>query len=126
MCVLLVEDEPLIREIMAECLRDAGHDVIDVEDGVAALAIIPTLSEPLSILVTDFHMPGDIDGAQVAAQVRTVFPALPVVIASGRPEALQASWQRDHGYRLMKKPYRPSELVALVRSLTRHADMPPG
>ena len=119
MCVLLVEDEVLIREIMAESLRDAGHEVIDVEDGVAAMAVIHTLSEPLSILVTDFHMPGDIDGAQVAALVRTVFPALPVVIASGRPEALQSSWQRDHGYMLMKKPYRPSELVALVRSLTR-------
>ena len=121
MCVLLVEDEPLIREIMAESLRDAGHEVIEVETGVAALQAIRTLSEPLSILVTDFHMPGDIDGAQVAAQVRTVFPALPVVIASGRPEALQSSWRRDHGYMLMKKPYRPSELVALVRLLTHHA-----
>ena len=126
MCVLLVEDEPLIREIMAESLRDAGHDVIEAEDGVAALAALHTLPMPLSILVTDFHMPGDIDGAQVAAQARALFPALPVVIASGRPEVLQSSWRHDHGYWLMKKPYRPSELVKLVRSLTGQAGAAPG
>ena len=121
MCVLLVEDETLIRDIMAESLRDAGHDVIDVEDGAAALAVIHSLPKPLSILVTDFHMPGNVDGSQVAAQVRAVLPTLPVVIATGRPEAFQAFWQRDYGYRLMKKPYRPSELVTLVHSLTGQA-----
>ena len=118
MCILLVEDESLIRELMAESLRDAGHDVVEVEDGAAALDAIHTLPMPLSILVTDFHMPGDVDGSQVAAQVRAIFPMLPVVIASGRPEVFQTSWQRDLGYRLIRKPYRPSELIALVRSLT--------
>ncbi len=106
---------------MAESLRDAGHDVIDVEDGVATLRAIHALPRPLSIVVTDFHMPGNIDGSEVAAQVRAIFPALPVVIASGRPEVFQASWQRDYGYRLMKKPYRPSELVELVQSLIEQA-----
>ncbi len=121
MSILLVEDEPLIRELMAESLRDAGHDVIEVENGVAALEAVHTLPKPLSILVTDFHMPGDVDGSQVAAQVRAIFPTLPVVIASGRPEVFRTSWQRDLGYRLMKKPYRPSELIKLVQLLTDQA-----
>ncbi len=118
MCILLVEDEPLIRELMSESLRDAGYEVIDVENGTDAREVVLNLPKPLSLLVTDFHMPGDIDGSQVAAQVRTVFPDLPVVIVSGRPEVFQSSWQHTLGYRLMKKPYRPSELVRLVRSLT--------
>ena len=118
MYVLLVEDEPLIRELMAESLRDAGYEVIAVEDGPGAREVVLNSPQPLSILITDFHMPGDLDGSQVAAQVRAVFPDLPVVIVSGRPEVFQSSWQHTLGYKLMKKPYRPSELVTLVRSLT--------
>ena len=118
MRVLLVEDEPLIRELMTESLRDAGYEVIDVENGAEAREVVRNQPEPLSILVTDFHMPGDMDGSEVAAQVRAVFPGLPVVIVSGRPEVFQSTWQHTLGYTLMKKPYRPSELVRLVRSLT--------
>ena len=118
MRALLVEDEPLIRELMTESLRDAGYEVIDVEDGAGACAMALSSPKPLSILVTDFHMPGDLDGSQVAAQVRAVFPGLPVVIVSGRPEVFRSSWQHTLGYTLMKKPYRPSELVRVVRSLT--------
>ncbi len=118
MCVLLVEDEPLIRELMSECLRDAGYEVIDVENGAGAQEILRDSSRALTILVTDFHMPGDLDGSQVATQVQAVFPGLPVVIVSGRPEVFQSSWQHTLGYTLMKKPYRPSELIRVVRSLT--------
>ncbi len=118
MCVLLVEDEPLIRELMTETLRDAGYETIDVEDGAGACAVVLDPPKPLSILVTDFHMPGNMDGAQVAARARSVLPGLPVVIVSGRPEVFQSTWQHALGYTLMKKPYRPSELVRLVRSLT--------
>ena len=118
MCVLLVEDEPLIRELMSESLRDAGYEVIDVENGAGAQKVLRDSSRALSILVTDFHMPGDLDGSQVAAQVLAVYPGLPVVIVSGRPEVFQSSWQHTLGYTLMKKPYRPSELIRVVRSLT--------
>ena len=118
MCVLLVEDEAYIREVMAESLRDAGYEVIEVEDGVQAVAVIHDPSRAFIILVTDLHMPGGVDGSQVAAEVRATFPALPIVIATGRPEALQAAWQTELGYHLVKKPYRPSELVRLVHVLT--------
>ncbi len=103
---------------MSETLRDAGYQVIDVENGDRARDVVLNPPTALSILVTDFHMPGDLDGSQVAAQVRAAYPGLPVVIVSGRPEVFQSSWQHTLGYTLMKKPYRPSELVRLVRSLT--------
>jgi hypothetical protein len=70
-------------------------------------------------------MPGDMDGSQVAAMVRHSFPRIPVIIASGRPEVLNADWQTDHGYRLLKKPYLPSDLVKLLRLLADPA-RPPG
>ncbi|MGI4745949.1 MAG: response regulator [Janthinobacterium lividum] len=117
MCVLLVEDEFFIREIMSECLQDAGYDVIEVENGDTAVELIKHPPCAFTILITDFHMPGDADGSKVAAQVRLINPDIPVVIASGRPEALQPLWQTDLGYKLLRKPYLPSELIKLVESL---------
>lgn len=113
-CVLLVEDEPLIREIMAETLQDEGYEVIEAADGEAAAALIRNPPRIFSALVTDFHMPGSIDGAQLASQIRQRFPGINVIIASGRPDVFQLNWKRELGYELLKKPYRPLDLVRLL------------
>lgn len=101
---------------MAESLQDAGFEVLEADNGAAAIGLLRLSPERFSILVTDFHMPGDIDGAQVASVARQESPNLPVVIATGRPDILQARWQSEFGYQLLKKPYLPSQLVTLVRA----------
>jgi CheY-like chemotaxis protein len=115
-CVLLVEDEDLIREVMAECLHDAGFEVVEADSGARAIEALGEAGR-FSILVTDFHMPGGLDGGQVAFHTRLIRPDLPVVITTGKPEALPARWKSDFGYNLLRKPYLPSHLVALVGSL---------
>jgi len=117
MCVLLVEDDALIREIMSETLQDAGYEVIEAEHGVAALQMLESPPRAFTVVLTDFHMPGDVDGSHVAERARAAFPGIPVIIASGRPDVLQPTWQTELGYRLLKKPYLPSELVRVVQSL---------
>ena len=117
MCVLLVEDEPLIREIMAESLQDAGFDVVEAESGDVAFALITRLHRPFSALVTDFHMPGGQDGAAVADFMRERLPAIPVIIASGRPEVFQAHWRSELGYSFLRKPYTPGDLIGLLTRL---------
>ncbi len=117
MCVLLVEDEPMIREVMAETLQDAGFDVYPASSGDSALELLSNPPRHFTILITDFHMPGQADGAEVAARMRNLDPGIPVIIATGRPEVLQASWREELGYCLLRKPYLPSQLVRLVRSL---------
>ncbi len=117
MCVLLVEDEPMIREVMTETLQDAGFDVCEAHSGDSALEILANPPRIFSILITDFHMPGLADGAQVAARARHLNPDIPVIIATGRPEVLQATWREEFGYYLLKKPYLPSHLVRLVHTL---------
>ena len=118
MCVLLVEDEPVIREIMSESLADAGFDVVEAASGDEAVALIRAHAHPYSILVTDFHMPGGTNGADVAACGRVEYPGLPVVIASGRPDVFKKSWRTELGYGLLRKPYVPRELVAIIRQMT--------
>lgn len=124
MCVLLVEDEPVIREIMSESLVDAGYDVVEATSGDEAVAIIRAHAHQFSILVTDFHMPGIANGADVAACLRTEYPGLPVVIASGRPDVFKPSWRTELGYALLRKPYVPRELVAIIRHLIGHDGRP--
>ena len=119
-CVLLVDDEPLILETMAECLRDAGFEVVEAQDGVQAVAFLEQSPERFSILVTDFHMPGGLDGAEVASRVRKGHPCLPVVIATGRPDVMRRIWHDELGYTLLRKPYMPGDLIALVRQLVHH------
>ncbi len=117
MCVLLVEDEPLIREIMSESLREAGYDVMEAADGPQAVALLAGSAKRITILVTDFHMPGGLDGAQIASRFRSLSPGAPVVIATGRPDVIQRAWHDDLGYGLLRKPYLASELIDMVRGL---------
>ena len=117
MCVLLVEDEPVIREVMAESLADAGYDVVEAASGEEAMRVIRARFHPFRILVTDFHLPGDANGADVAACLRAEYPGLPVVIASGRPDVFKPSWRTKLDYGLLRKPYVPRELVALISQM---------
>ena len=118
MCVLLVEDEALIREIMAESLEDAGFAVIQAATGDEAISMISDETVTITALVTDFHMPGRADGADVASCIRQKWPAVPVVIASGRPDVMKLSWQEHYGYRLLRKPYGPRQLIGVLKELT--------
>ena len=117
MSILLVEDEDFIREIMVDCLQEAGYDVIEANSSTMALDVLEGSANRPSILVTDFHMPNGVDGFELAAQLRVKWSDLPVVITSGRPEVFRSSWRTDLGYKLIRKPFRPSELIKVLQIL---------
>jgi DNA-binding response OmpR family regulator len=78
--VLVVEDDPLIREIVVEALQDAGFDVIQASDREEALAWCrQRLADGL---ITDIRLPGRIDGWQIAERCREHDPSLPVIYAT--------------------------------------------
>ena len=116
MCVLVVEDEPFIRDLLAEVLREAGYDVMEVEDGPSALALAVARTRHFTGLVTDLHMPGGVDRLQVAEGFRKAFPAIPVIIVSGRPDVLDPRWSRKFNYQVVRKPFLLSQLVKQLRS----------
>src|SRR5579862_3190692 len=80
--VLIVEDEVLIRMLLADALRQADWDVIEAANAEEALAVLHTSREP-DVLVTDVRMPGSVDGFELAAYVRRAKPRLKVIITSG-------------------------------------------
>ena len=122
MCILVVEDEPLIRENLCEALEDAGFEVVEAASGVVALELLNHFPRRLSALVTDLHMPGGVDGGQVAERARVVAPGVPVVIVSGRPDLLQPDWRGRFNYVLLRKPFRLADMVSEVRALVRSSD----
>ena len=122
MCILLVEDEFLIRLILAEELTEAGFAVHAAEDGEHAMGLIEAWPDAFSLLVTDIHMPGSLDGIEVARRLRERCPDVPVIYMTGRPDVLDGAGRPGGRDMLMPKPFAPSELLAVVRRLL---DFPP-
>ncbi len=102
---------------MAESLVDAGFTVLHAGSADEALELVERSPIPVSVLVTDIHLPGDRTGLDVAHAMRSRTPALPVIVATGRPDVLGPDWRRAQGVALLRKPYGPGELVATVRKI---------
>lgn len=117
MCILMVEDEALIAEIMAEALEDAGYDVITAFTGPEAMALIERCCDHFSALFSDFHLPGGLTGLDVAAAMHHRRPGLPVVMATGRPDVLSAQGLDCAAYVVLHKPYTPTDMLAALRPL---------
>lgn len=117
MCVLLVEDEELIRLILVEELTYEGFEVCPAANGQEAEAMLDHLATEPTLLVTDVHMPGKVDGIALAQEVEARWPGLPVIFITGLPGALNRLGGLDQRKALLRKPFRPSELVAVARKL---------
>lgn len=115
-CILLAEDETLIRETAQEFLEDAGHEVVTAEHGQQALDHVERYPGRFTCLVTDYHMP-HVHGDRVIERVRTLYPGTPVVLASAFPQATTPDWRRHYQVELLVKPYSMGELVRLVNRL---------
>ncbi len=117
MCILVVEDEYLIRLIVAEELADAGFEVCEAESGDAAALIIERAEQTFTLLITDIHMPGQLNGVGLGRLMRTRHPSVPIIYTTGRPDALSAVGQLRDKEVFMPKPFAPSNLLAIARRL---------
>jgi len=119
--VLLVEDDPLIREFVVEALREAGYHVIHASTGEEALAWCTR--HVADVLVTDVKLPGQVDGWQIAERCREQDPDLPVIYATGFSPATP---RPVPGSRIVKKPFHPEEIVRTIRELGEEKGTPSG
>jgi DNA-binding response OmpR family regulator len=113
--VLVVEDESLVRDMIADELRDAGFAVLEAGDGEAAARILNS-PDRIDILFTDIRLPGSLDGWEVARVARRARTALPVIYATGYTVDRVAEVP---GAIFLNKPYQPSTIVATIRWLLR-------
>lgn len=115
--ILLVEDEPLLRALVAEHLRDAGFGVIEAADAAEAMAIMLSRAA-VDLMFTDIQMPGATDGRKLAHWLRQYFPSVPVLLSSGTTAF--SSGGADLPF--LRKPYALAELERRIRRLLRDGD----
>ena len=76
--ILVVDDEPMVRALIARALSDAGYEVVAVADGRAALDAARGAEVGFDLIVTNSYMPG-LTGAELVSRVRLDFPELPIL-----------------------------------------------
>jgi CheY-like chemotaxis protein len=110
--ILVVEDEVLIRLLMAEALRDEGYQIVEAATADEGMAVLQS-GQAIDLIITDVRMPGQIDGLQLAAQAKRYDPNRPVIIVSGHLTAQDVS--RVDAF--IPKPYTYVHLLSVVNQL---------
>jgi nitrogen-specific signal transduction histidine kinase/ActR/RegA family two-component response regulator len=113
--LLFVEDDELVRQVVAPGLRASGFDVLMAPDAALALELLRT--HPVDVVLSDIVMPGSGDGFYLAEEIRKLQPDVPIVLATGYSDALRAS----SPYRILLKPYTLEEARAALEQALRAA-----
>ena len=110
--ILIAEDDSAVAAFVSRALGHAGHDVVAVSDGLAAVARLA--QEPFDLLLTDIVMPG-LDGIALALKASKDHPAMRILLMTG----FAAERQRAHNlealiHTVITKPFSLDEIVAAV------------
>jgi PAS domain S-box-containing protein len=114
--VLLVEDEPSVRRLLARVLGRAGYHVLEASNGIQALEVENAFDGPIEAVITDVIMP-EMGGVELVRVLQRSRPGLTVLFVSGytRGEVLEGSALTDSRCIFMSKPFSPEQLVAALR-----------
>jgi DNA-binding response OmpR family regulator len=113
--VLLVEDEIVVRSFVAECLRDEGYRVIEAANAMEARAIFIS-GAAIDVVFTDWQLPGDMNGVELARWIDVEHPGIPLLLTSGLGYA--AGWAPlIPRTSFISKPYSPDDVAARIRAL---------
>jgi len=115
--VLLADDEPPLREAIAEYLRGAGHVVLESHSPHDALELARSHSGGIDVLLTDIVMPG-LRGTELARKVEELHPDVHVIYMSGYAQSLPEA-QIPAGAAFLQKPFRFASLAEQLKLMTR-------
>jgi len=120
--VLVVDDEPAVRELINVVLASHGFRVCVARDGTEALRIFKELGRALSMVVIDLQLPG-MSGLEVVRAIRDQDQGLPVVVASGRlDDRLLVELKQVEVTAFLSKPFTVAQLLQTVTDVSRHAE----
>jgi len=115
--ILVVEDDPDLREVPVILLRRHGYQVVQVADGLEAIAQLEA-GPAFDLLFTDVVLPGGMNGVEIAAEARRLQPGIKVLYTSGYTENVVVhNGQLDSGVTLVNKPYHSADLLEKVRAI---------
>jgi len=115
--VLIVDDEPTVRMLVAEILADLGYSAIEAEDGASGLKVLQSEAR-VDLLVSDVGLPGGMNGRQMADAARVTRPDLKVLFITGYAEnAVLSHGHLEPGMHVMTKPFAVDALGRRIRDL---------
>ena len=114
--ILVVDDDPDIRKSLRLVLSKLGYEVVEGEDGEAAIKTIRSGDNPLKVdaIICDLYMP-KVNGQEAIAFFRVQFPSVPVIVLTGQPDVSSASSLYKQGIAdYLTKPIDPEKLKQVV------------
>lgn len=113
--ILLVEDDPRVRNLTRSRLEHLGYSVVEAEDGPQALKLLEE-QDDITLMFSDVAMPGGIDGIELAEKVQGCYPNLRIILATGfAPKVKEVAWP------VLRKPYGIDTLAAALRKVLNGA-----
>ena len=116
--ILVIDDDPVLRQVITLALERAGHTVLRCENGKKAIEYLA--HQHANLLLTDIIMP-EMDGVETVRAARRLQPDLPILAISGGgsfdPGDYLGIARAFGATAVLAKPFRPADLVALVASL---------
>src|SRR2546430_3905429 len=117
--VLVVDDEPMVRDVLTRCLERDGHRVVTAAGGDAARGMIGR--EALSLVLLDVMLPGAIDGLALCRWIRST-SELPVILLTARVDEADRIVGLELGADdYVTKPFSPREVATRVKTVLRRA-----
>ena len=115
--ILVVDDEDIVRGLVARSLREAGYRVIQASHGAAAIGLLELQAPAVNLVICDLVMP-ILGGREVSEWMKEHSPDLPLLFISGYPRAhLEAQQLYDPAVPMLRKPFLPSRLLETVEEL---------
>jgi two-component system cell cycle sensor histidine kinase/response regulator CckA len=114
--ILLVEDEPFVREATRSILESLGFEVLSAEDASAALKLYETSMQPIDLVMTDMILPG-CTGQQLSEDLLQRSPSLKVLLTSGYSSAEYAASAPQPRAHFLAKPYSRRGLIAKIEEI---------
>ncbi|HET7306542.1 MAG TPA: ATP-binding protein [Gammaproteobacteria bacterium] len=112
--VLVVEDDPHVRPVVVELVREIGHTTVEAANGPRALKLLDERSD-IDLVFTDIVMPGGVSGIDLAREARRRRPEIAVLLTSGfAAKPFEQGRDSAKEFRMIRKPYRRDELIRAI------------
>ncbi len=116
--ILVVEDDPMVREFTVSVLEEAGYRIHVAGDGPSALRLLEQYNSEISLLFTDVVLAGSMNGRQVADHALKTYPALKVLYTTGYTKnAIIHHGRLDEGVELLSKPFQARDLLLRIKRI---------
>jgi signal transduction histidine kinase/CheY-like chemotaxis protein len=118
LCVLVVDDDALVREGMQGLLAGWGCQVLTAASGIEIEAMLAISTQPLDMIISDYRLPDGATGIEIIMQIQSRLPnKIPAMLISGDIDPMLLHVAKANGYYLLHKPIQPAKLRSLLKHL---------